>query len=119
MSKQSQAFLTELDSIIRERAAAMTDFILGRGDSKNPLLELSAPDTLELRSMSLTTRQAAILGQAMRELGRQIIFSALCIIDGVSYVDPAIPALSLVERDTRRDINDEFLHDEFVGVLAE
>ncbi len=119
MSRESKALLMELHSIIREQASEMTDFFLSQQDPRNPLLHPNEIDIKELRKLSLTSRQKVILRQCMLALGRQIVFSTLSLIDGVSDVDTVIPDLSLVNHETKKEITDQFLHDEFIDLLDE
>jgi hypothetical protein len=119
MTAESSALLKEFHFIINQHTLDMTDSLFGQQDIKNPLLHLSDDDISVIRIMSLNSHQKAILQKGMLALGQEIVFSILCVLDGVSDVTPAIPDLAIVIRETKKEISDSYLHDEFIELLDE
>jgi len=118
MSKESQALLNGFQSRIEQNVNDLADFLAKR-KTQYPLLELTEDDYKVLETISLTPRQVGVLRKGLMAMGQGIVFSLLCIIDGVSYVEKAIPDLAIVDRNTRKDISEQFLHDEFIGLLKD
>jgi hypothetical protein len=118
MSQESQALLKTLDvSINRDASVVMQAITNHEQDDHSVLPGLSKEDRRILRTIQLTAEQIAVLQKAFVEMGRQVIFDFLCMIDGVAYTPDDVPDLALVNRLTRADITDQFLHDEFYEVL--
>ena len=113
MSKESKALMKELHSIIEHD---IDDLVRCLQTKEGQIVkdELTEDDIKVLKTISLTTEQTSVVRKLARATGRLIVFGILTMIDGVSYVSTEIPDLALVNRETREDIADQFLHDEFV-----
>jgi len=114
MSEAGNALLRELHSLVLSDAHTLLQAIQQGG---KPLAGLTDDELTDLRSIHLTQAQTTALEKALVALGRGVIFGLLCIIDGVSYTHESIPDLALVSRETRQDISDGLLHDEFYDML--
>lgn len=118
MSKESTALLNAIHSIINKKVNDMVDNLLFKGSFNSPSLKLTNDELRALENISLTPYQISAIRKVMLAIGQGIVFSLLCIIDGVSYVDE-IPDLALVNRNTKKDISEQFLHDEFIKLLPD
>jgi hypothetical protein len=113
MMKQSKALMRAFHSIIEKDVGKLINSLHSGGTEY--LTELTPQELETWKTISLTLQQSDVLRKAVESTGRLIVFGILSIIDGVSYVaDSDVPDLALVNRETREDIADQFLHDEFV-----
>ena len=113
MSKESNALMKTLHSMIEHDVDDLIKCLQTKeGQIVND--ELTVQDINVLKAISLTSDQIIVVRKLAQATGRLIVFGMLTIIDGVSYVSTDIPDLALVNRDTRKDIADKFLHDEFI-----
>jgi hypothetical protein len=119
MSKESQALLNEFNSVIKQIVNEYVDSLFVKRKTVQPLLQLTNDEIKVLETISLTPHQVNILRKGMLAMGQGIVFSLLCIIDGVTDVVNVIPDLAIIDRNTKQDIADQFLHDEFIGLLKE
>ena len=118
MSKESQALLKAFHSIIEQNVNDLSDLLVKR-KTHNVLLKLTGEEFKILETISLTPRQVDVLRKGMLSMGQGIVFSLLCIFDGVADVEKAIPDLAIVDRNTKKDIAEQFWHDEFIGLLED
>jgi len=118
MSKESQALLNAFHSIIEHNASELYDSLVKK-KMRNPLVQLTERERKVLETISLTPNQMSVLHKGMIAMGEGIVFSLLCIIDGVADVESTIPALAIVDRETKKDIAEQFWHDEFIGLLKD
>lgn len=119
MSTDSRAFLRELHTIIDELSPSFVDMLSAKKTIQNIPLLLEDEDINILKSISLTEQQADAIKKLAVSFGREVVFSLLCIIDGVADTKNEIPDLLIVNRQTMKEINEEFLHDEFVELTDE
>jgi hypothetical protein len=117
MSKESKAILNEFHVVIEEVVKDTVDDLLIKREINTPLINLSKDESKDLESLSLTQAQIDVLRKGMIALGQSIVFNILCIIDGVYDAKNEIPDLAIVDRTTNKNIADQFLHDEFLGLL--
>lgn len=118
MKSESQGFFKEIHRMIEDNANIFTEVILGQKPiSESFLGEFSQEEENILRSISLDKSQKDVLRQALRESERGIVFEIMCIIDGVHYTKEEIPDLAIINRSTQKEINQDFLHDEFYEAI--
>ena len=101
MSKESQALLNAFHSIIEQNASELYDSLVKK-NMQNPLVRLTERELKVLETISLTPNQMSVLHKGMIAMGEGIVFSLLCIIDGVADVERTIPDLAIVDRETKR-----------------
>ena len=115
MSKECKALMLEIRQMIESIVAEFTDSL---SDSKEVRgLDINQEDAEILKDTLLTTRQLSALKTVLEQMGIQTVFSLLCIVDGVTYTESEdIPDLALVNRATRENICEDFLHDAFCEI---
>jgi hypothetical protein len=110
MSTASKTLMRELMRNIESSTLEVVNAITA-GEGQSTLLK--QPDIETLQNALITPEQLNAFRATLREVGISTIFHFLCIIDGVSYTEEELPDLALVSRDTKENICEQFLHDEF------
>lgn len=117
MSTESKTFMKELHIIISDSIDYTENVLYGTGVSSNDFLggNLSAEDITILRTISLSRKQRYSMHKLLLALGRISVVGVLGVIDGVIVSEKFdLPDLSLVNRDSKKDIAEDLpLNEEF------
>ena len=118
MSEVSKSLMRTFHSLIDHGVDGLIDCLETR-KHESALDDFTDEDNRILETISLTNEQLGVVRKLAREAGKLTVFGILCVIDGVSYANMEIPDLALVNRETKEDIAEKFLHDEFVEQTAD
>lgn len=119
MSTESRAVLRELHIIIEKLSTIYAESLSTKIFSQFALSQLDDKDLRTLEKISFTNQQVDSVKKLIISYGREVVFSSLCLIDGVADTEYEIPEISMINRKTNKEINDEYLHDEFVEMMEE
>ncbi len=123
MSVESMVLMKELHALISDSIGYIENVLYGTGISSNDYLggNLSVDDISTLRTLSLSERQKHSMNKLLLALGRLSVVGVLSVIDGVVVSDKLdLPDLSLVNRDSKKDIADDLpLNEEFYRYVDE
>ena len=117
MSTESMILMKELHALINDSIGYVENVLYGTEISSNDYLggNLSLDDISTLRTLSLSEKQKHSMNKLLLALGRLSVVGVLSVIDGIVVSDKLdLPDLSLVNRDSNKDIADVFpLNEEF------
>lgn len=123
MSIESKILMRELHTLISDTVRYTEKILFGSEITSNDYLggNISKEDISTLRTIDLSEKQKKSIIRLLNATGRLSVAGTLSVIDGVILSDKFdLPDLSLVNRETKRDIADEFLlNEEFYQMMDE
>lgn len=123
MSTESMILVKEFHALISDTIVYAENVLYGTGISSNDYMggNISEEDIFVLRTIHLSEKQKLSINKLLLAIGRLSVVGVLSVIDGVVISDKFdLPDLSLVKRDTKREIADEFfLNEEFYRYVDE
>lgn len=109
--------MKELHAIISDSIGHAENVLYGTGISSNDYLggNLSGDDISTLRTIHLSEKQKHSLHKLLLAMGRLSVVGVLGVIDGIVVSEKLdLPDLSLVNRDSQKDIAEDLpLNEEF------
>ncbi len=120
MADAGKSLCKEVHHTIKGSVKETLKMLTGEKEWDDLLLsKLTLEQVESLKKLQLTSIQICALGKVLTSMEESSFFHFMCIIDSVADTQEELPDLAIVDRETREDIFNQFLHDEFFEVFED